>query len=87
MSDLNSGPIELETGDDAPVVYVRAVAASEVFDRAARSDIDVEQLNLEEDAVLYAVHDETGRRVGVFAERNMAFAAARWHGAAPVSVH
>lgn len=72
---------------EAPMVYVRSVAASEVFEQAAQSEISVDGETLAANAPLYAVHDETGRRVGVFADRGAAFAAARWHGAVPVSVH
>jgi len=86
MSEHDAGALTVETEDETPVVYVRAVAASDVLDRSAHSDIEVANAP-EDDAVLYAVHDETGRRVGVFSERAAAFAAARWHGAAPVSAH
>ena len=66
----------------SPLVYVRPVAAADVIDAAARSTIQ-----LPEDATLYAVHLEDGTRMAVFSERQAAFAAARQHGARPVSVH
>jgi hypothetical protein len=86
MSDHDADALTFAGDDETPLVYVRTVAASEVLDRSAQSDIELDEIPAD-DAVLYAVHDETGRRVGIFAEREMAFAAARWHGAAPVSVH
>lgn len=68
--------------DAAPTVYVRAIAGAEVMEAAAASDIRIAP-----DDTLYAVHDENGQRMAVFSDRNAAFAAARWHGAEPVSVH
>ncbi|MBI1264438.1 MAG: DUF1150 family protein [Alphaproteobacteria bacterium] len=68
--------------DAAPTVYVRAIAGAEVMEAAAASDIRIAP-----DDTLYAVHDESGQRMAVFSDRNAAFAAARWHGAQPVSVH
>ncbi|MGJ3232073.1 MAG: DUF1150 family protein [Oceanicaulis sp.] len=66
----------------SPLVYVRPVAAAEILDQVADSDI-----HIPEDATLYAVHLEDGTRMAVFSERGAAFAAARSHGARPVSVH
>ncbi|MCH8490405.1 MAG: DUF1150 domain-containing protein [Oceanicaulis sp.] len=66
----------------APTVYVRAIAGAEVMEAAAASDI---QINA--DDTLYAIHDDSGQRMAVFSDRDAAFAAARWHGAEPVSVH
>lgn len=73
--------------DPSPTVYVRAVAAADVFETENGETLTVGGEPLDIDAPLYAIHDETGRRVGVFADREAAFAAARWHGAVPVSVH
>lgn len=71
-----------------PTVYVRPIAAAEVFEQAMPGNaIEIDGVTLEPDQQLYAIHDEDGRRVGLFADRDAAFAAARWHGAAPVSVH
>ena len=44
-------------------------------------------VKLDSDATLYAIHDENGQRMAVFSDRDAAFAAARDHGAEPVSVH
>lgn len=66
----------------SPLVYVRPVAAAEIMDQIAQSEIEIS-----EDATLYAVHLEDGTRMAVFSERHAAFAAARSHGAQPVSVH
>lgn len=66
----------------SPLVYVRPVAAADIIEQVAENDID-----FPEDATLYAVHLEDGTRMAVFSERHAAFAAARSHGARPVSVH
>jgi len=69
-------------------VYVRPIAAADVFEHAVSGQqIEIDGVTLEPDQQLFAIHDEDGRRVGLFADRDAAFAAARWHGAAPVSVH
>lgn len=76
-----------ETGT-VPTVYVRAIAASDVFEQAVPGNvIEIDGVTLEPDQPLYAIHDEAGRRVGLFADRDTAFAAARMHGVDPVSVH
>lgn len=72
----------------APTVYVRPIAAADVFEQAVPGNaIEIDGVTLEPNQQLYAIHDEEGRRVGLFADREAAFAAARWHGATPVSVH
>lgn len=69
-------------------VYVRPIAAADVFEQAVPGNrIEIDGVTLEPDQQLYAIHDEDGRRVGLFADRDMAFAAARMHGVTPVSVH
>lgn len=61
------------------IVYVRPVAVAdlpqELQDQAAGFD------------TIYAVHRPNGDRVALVADRNMAFALARQHDMAPVSVH
>jgi hypothetical protein len=79
MSHVNEPMNEIET---SRLVYVRPVAAAEILDQVAESEIEIPQ-----DATLYAVHLEDGTRMAVFSERHAAFAAARSHGANPVSVH
>jgi hypothetical protein len=76
MTHSENEPIE------TPIVYVRPVPASELMAEAAEQNID-----LPEDATLYAVHTEEGVRMAVFSDRRAAFAAAVDHGAQPVSVH
>jgi hypothetical protein len=68
--------------DAAPLVYVREIAAAELKEEAAERDIE-----LPDDAILYAVHTEDGVRRAVFSDRDAAFEAAVNHGAQPVSVH
>ncbi|MGP1275247.1 MAG: DUF1150 family protein [Caulobacterales bacterium] len=83
-------PEHIEQGETgpAPTVYVREIAAAEVFEQVQPGNaIEIDGVTLEPDQQLYAIHDEDGRRVGLFADRDAAFAAARWHGAMPVSVH
>ena len=79
MSQANEQTPEQQS---SPLVYVRPVAAAEIMDQVAEDEIQ-----LPEDATLYAVHLEDGTRMAVFSERHAAFAAARSHGAQPVSVH
>ncbi|MFP4520062.1 MAG: DUF1150 family protein [Oceanicaulis sp.] len=79
MSQANEQMTQQET---SPLVYVRPVAAAEIMDQVAQSEIEIPG-----DATLYAVHLEDGTRMAVFSERHAAFAAARSHGARPVSVH
>lgn len=83
-------PQELEQSEsgETPTVYVRPIAAADVFEQVMPGNaIEIDGVTLEPDQQLYAIHDEDGRRVGLFADRDAAFAAARWHGASPVSVH
>lgn len=68
--------------ETAPLVYVREVSAADLKAEAAEQNIE-----LPEDATLYAVHTEEGVRMAVFSDRRAAFAAALDHGAQPVSVH
>ena len=68
--------------DEARLVYIRAVPAAEVL---AQVGGDAPQIDAR--STLYAVHLENGTRMAVFSERKAAFAAAREHGAEPVSVH
>ena len=68
--------------DPTPTVYVRTIAAVEIMDQAANAGVQIDA-----DATLYAIHDENGQRMAVFSDRDAAFAAARDHGAEPVSVH
>ena len=65
-----------------PLVYIREVAAEELTDTLRKAGVQ-----LDNSAILYAVHLETGERMAVFSERDAAFEAARYHGATPVSVH
>jgi hypothetical protein len=64
------------------LVYIRPVSGAEIINQIGEGGPKIEA-----DAVLYAVHLEDGTRMAVFSERTAAFAAARDHGADPVSVH
>ena len=80
MSHVNEPMIDQQ--ETSPLVYVRPIAAAEIMDQVSKSEIEIDA-----DATLYAVHLEDGTRMAVFSERQAAFAAARSHGAEPVSVH
>lgn len=56
------------------IVYVRQVRRDELPAEAPATP-------------LYAIHDETGARIGLAPGRDLAFLAARQHEYAPVSVH
>ena len=64
---------------DRAIVYVRPVLVADLpqdlQDQAAGFD------------TIYAVHRPNGDRVALVADRNLAFALARQHDMAPVSVH
>ena len=74
-------------GDASPLVYVRAIAGAEVLEQISQSEIQAQGVEIDPEDTLYAIHDEHGRQVGVFSDRDAAFATARQHGAEPVSVH
>jgi hypothetical protein len=61
------------------IVYVRAVAVADL-PREVREQVDGLK-------TLYAVHSDTGERLALVADKRMAFALAREHDMAPVSVH
>jgi len=66
-------------------VYVRAVATKDVLAEIA-DDPDLELIAADHD-FLYAVHAADGARLALVSDRETAFAAARQHDMAPVSVH
>jgi len=61
------------------IVYVRAVAVTDL----------PEEIRLQADGLetLYALHRGDGERLALVADKGMAFALAREHDLAPVSVH
>ena len=65
------------------LVYVRQVKAADLLADAA----DAQDLDLDSDQTLYAVHSADGERLAVMLDRDTAFAAAVAHELAPVSVH
>ncbi|MDH3265158.1 MAG: DUF1150 domain-containing protein [Paracoccaceae bacterium] len=65
--------------DGERIVYVRAIAVADLPE-----DIQKQAEGLE---TLYAVHRETGERLALVRDRNLAFAIARQNDLAPVSVH
>jgi len=62
-----------------PIVYVRAVSVAELP--------PIVQSQIGPVRKLYAVHDETGQRLALVHDRNLAFALARQNDLAPVSVN
>ncbi|MBD3835731.1 DUF1150 family protein [Brevundimonas sp.] len=81
-------PMKLSKEDFADLgapdlVYVRQVKAADLLADAA----DAQDLDLDSDQTLYAVHSADGERLAVMLDRDTAFAAAVAHELAPVSVH
>ena len=65
------------------LVYVRSVSAAEVI---AETELPP-HIQLDPEAILYAVHSADGSRLAVLDDRSAAFAAARGQELEPVSVH
>ena len=81
-------PMKLSKEDFADLgapdlVYVRQVKAADLLADAA----DAQDLDLDSDQTLYAVHSADGERLAVMLDRDTAFAAAVAHELEPVSVH
>lgn len=77
---------EAFAGLGAPdLVYVREITAGDVIGDVPLQD--VKGLEIDPDAILYAVHSADGERLAVMMDRETAFAAAVAHQLAPVSVH
>ncbi len=66
-------------GADDRIVYVRSVNAADLPE-------DV-QAQVGDAKTLYAVHDASGERLALVADRKMAFLLARQNDLAPVTVH
>lgn len=67
------------------LVYVREIRASDVLADVAVTTAN--DLEIDPEAILYAVHGADGERLAVMMDRETAFAAAVAHELAPVSVH
>lgn len=65
--------------DGERIVYVRAIAVADLPDDIRRQAEGIE--------TLYALHSESGERLALVKDRNLAFALARQNDLAPVSVH
>ena len=61
------------------IVYVRAIAVADLPEAL--------QAEVEGVETVYAVHRPNGERLALVADRKLAFALARQHDMAPVSVH
>jgi len=67
------------------LVYVREIRASDLM---ADAEVDVtEDVEIDPDQILYAVHGADGERLAVMLDRETAFAAAEAHELDAVSVH
>lgn len=67
------------------LVYVRPVKAAEIL---ADTPLDqIQEIDLDPEQTLYAVHRADGARLAVLDNRDAAMAAAMAHELAPVSVH
>jgi hypothetical protein len=67
------------------LVYVKPVKAAEIL--ASVPSGQIEDIELDPDQTLYAVHRADGERLAVMTDRDSAVAAALAHQLAPVSVH
>ena len=65
--------------DSRAIVYVRAIAVADLPEAL--------QAEVEGVKTVYAVHRPNGERLALVADRALAFALARQHDMAPVSVH
>jgi len=74
-----SAVFEAKQADGNRIVYVRAVAVGDLPDEIREQAEGLE--------TLYAVHRDDGERLALVANKSMAFALAREHDFAPVSVH
>ncbi|MEM9168825.1 MAG: DUF1150 family protein [Pseudomonadota bacterium] len=68
------------------LVYVRAVIARDVLDDPELEE-EFADVEIEDDATLYAVHSADGECLALVGDRDIAFAAARQYEMDPVSVH
>lgn len=75
---FNTLPGQANPAENA-IVYVRPIAVSDLPEAL--------QEQIEGIATVYSVHRPNGERVALVADREMAFALARQHDMAPVSVH
>ena len=72
--------------NESRLVYVRPVIAKDVMDDLTDGD-DALDMDIPEEAILYALHSADGARIALMGDRELAFAAARQHEMTPVSVH
>ncbi|MEE9329756.1 MAG: DUF1150 family protein [Parvularculaceae bacterium] len=72
--------------NESRLVYVRPVIAKDVMDDLTEGD-DGLDMDIPEEAILYALHSADGARIALMGDRELAFAAARQHEMTPVSVH
>jgi hypothetical protein len=70
---------ETRTPEARPIVYVRPVAVADLPEEVQTQAMGAEQL--------YAVHSESGERLALVRNRQMAFMLARQNDMAPVNVH
>ena len=68
-----------DQGESRPIVYVRPVAVADLPQDVQRQAMGAERL--------YAVHSETGERLALVRNRQLAFMLARQNDLAPVNVH
>jgi hypothetical protein len=70
---------DMDTSAGRPIVYVRAVKASDLPEEM-RAKIGGQE-------TLYAVHSTEGERLALVADRKLAYFLARQHDMEPVAVH
>ena len=72
-------PFDFGATDASRMVYIRAVDRADL-----PADVQSQTADM---AHIYAVHAADGQRLALVADRNLAFALARQHNMAPMSVH
>lgn len=77
---------EADAVNENRLVYIRPVIARDVMDDLMEEDGTME-VDIPEEAILYALHSADGSRIALMGDRDLAFAAARQHEMTPVSVH
>jgi len=84
--DKKLSAIEFAELGGRKLVYIRAIPAEDVMDDLG-DELDAEEIEFEEGAIVYSVHASDGERIALVGDRDVAFAAAKQYEMNPVSVH
>ncbi len=85
-NQLSGGDNGFASLEGRKLVYIRPIAARDVMDHL-QDEFGGAEINIDDDAILYSVHDEDGERLALVGDRELAFAAARQYEMTPLSVH